>query len=197
MSYKMNDYYLKPIDLKRVVEIRELITNTKNGDPSEYGKNENVPCYNCGKQTATSSCKRCGVKYCDRQCQCSDWRRHKNSCMSKSLVSRELEAVKKIDTPAATTRIITSSSGKQYMLYFNITPGPVPRGCFLANSELGFLILMDFFTILPGDAKEKGAKLVEIILSKTINILVPLDYYHNFYFQLTEEQRENTTNVVI
>jgi len=39
-------------------------------------------CYVCGAQTK-SKCKRCGVlHYCSKECQKSDWPRHKLNCVS-------------------------------------------------------------------------------------------------------------------
>tara|TARA_B110001452_G_scaffold267119_1_gene275853 strand:- start:434 stop:1057 length:624 start_codon:yes stop_codon:yes gene_type:complete len=45
-------------------------------------------CGRCGASDHLKTCERCGlVRYCGRECQVADWRRHKNTCRPRESMS--------------------------------------------------------------------------------------------------------------
>lgn len=67
----------------------------------EIGKSKEgwkIPCHFCKKEEAGLQCSRCTVtRYCQKECQASDWEDHKKVCMSQSLMKRHRDFLKMRD----------------------------------------------------------------------------------------------------
>ncbi len=187
-------YYLNPLNEK---ETEELLGRLRSEDALN-NVNEKTPCFNCGVVGAPASCERCGAKYCHVACQKSDWRRHRRHCLSKSIVKSAMDELKEtIDPNEERSHIIVSPSGLNYLLYFNFyvdEDNPIPKNCIRANSELGLSILFLYLARMKDIAKT--GQILQIIESKTVDILVRIDTYHLFWFQLTKEQQDSLNTVV-
>lgn len=78
--------------------IKETGGNGDASEPSPAAAVVAVPCNVCGKE-ADKKCKCMVAKYCSRECQVSDWKKHKKVCLAnpKNVALLGQQACKKVE----------------------------------------------------------------------------------------------------
>jgi parallel beta-helix repeat protein len=196
LEQTLNEHIFFDENLEQMRKAKCKGNKERNNDKSEIAKSENERewlgfCASCNEKKSLGYCKGCySVRYCSKDCQRCDWRRHKSVCASF------LEESSAIVNVVPKERLLGPPSDEHIIITFNEqAPGLDPKGPEYASPpKYGKRFIVK---VQAGDSVRQsnlGSSLL-VLYDRSMTIHGDLDWKHCPLYHIVQQCGKNSYGV--